>query len=148
MNSTMKKIFTSLFLCLGLFLATNSYAMFSSAPVANDPAVTNVNSEAKLGIDDLRNLSVKEIEAKIGHELSWKQKLAIKVLKSKAAKAERHPEKPATSTNNIIGFLLGLLLSLIGVLITYVAFQGERSTIKSAWIGFAVGLLLYILVLV
>jgi hypothetical protein len=39
-------------------------------------------------------------------------------------------------------------LSLIGVLITYVAFQGERSTIKAAWIGFAVGLLLYILVLV
>ena len=144
----MKKFFTSLFLGLGLLLASNSYAGISNLPAANDVAAANVNEDAKLGIDDLRNLSVKEIEAKIGHDLTWKQKLAIKVLKSKATKAEKHPEKPATSTNNIIGFLLGLLLSLIGVLITYVAFQGERSTIKAAWIGFAVGLLLYILVLV
>ena len=144
----MKKFFTSLFLGLCLLLATSSYAGISNLPAANDAATANVTEDAKLGIDDLRNLSVKEIEAKIGHDLTWKQKLAIKVLKSKATKAEKHPEKPATSTNNIIGFLLGLLLSLIGVLITYVAFQGERSTIRSAWIGFAVGLLLYILVLV
>lgn len=143
----MKKFFTSLFLSLGLLLATHSYAGISNLPAANDAAAANVTEDAKLGIDDLRNLSVKEIEAKIGHDLTWRQKLAIKVLKSKATKAEKHPEKPA-STNNIIGFLLGLLLSLIGVLITYVAFQGEKSTIKSAWIGFAVGLLLYILVLI
>jgi len=144
----MKKLFIFLFLCLGLLLANNSYAGISNLPALNDAAAANVSAEAKLGIDDLRNLSVKEIEAKIGHDLTWKQKLAIKVLKSKATKAENHPEKPAVSTNNIIGFLLGLLLSIIGVLITYVAFQGEKSTIKSAWIGFAVGLLLYILVLV
>ena len=144
----MKKFFTSLLLGLGLLLATSSYAGISNLPAANDAAAANAPEDAKLGIDDLRNLSVKEIEAKIGHDLTWKQKLAIKVLKSKATKAEKHPEKPVASTNNIIGFLLGLLLSLIGVLITYVAFQGERSTIKSAWIGFAVGLLLYILVLV
>jgi hypothetical protein len=142
----MKKLFIFLFLCL--LFASNSYAGISNLPPANDAATTDVSAEAKLGIDDLRNLSVKEIEAKIGHDLTWKQKLAIKVLKSKATKAEKHPEKPAASTNNIIGFLLGLVLSIIGVLITYVAFQGERSTIKAAWIGFAVGLLLYILVLV
>ncbi|WP_421794594.1 hypothetical protein [Haliscomenobacter sp.] len=142
----MKKLFIFLFLCL--LLVSNSYAGISNLPAASDPVAANVSAEAKLGIDDLRNLSVKEIEAKIGHDLTWKQKLAIKVLKSKATKAEKHPEKPAASTNNIIGFLLGLVLSIIGVLITYVAFQGERSTIKAAWIGFAVGLLLYILVLV
>lgn len=144
----MKKFFTSLFLGLCLLLASSSYAGISNLPVANDAAAANTTEAPKLGIDDLRNLSVKEIEAKIGHNLSWKQKLAIKVLKSKATKAERHPEKPAVSTNNIIGFLLGLLLSIIGVLITYVAFQGENSTIRSAWIGFAIGILLYILVLV
>jgi hypothetical protein len=144
----MKKFITSLFLGLGLLFASSSYAGISNLPAVNDAATANVTEDAKLGIDDLRNLSVKEIEAKIGHDLTWKQKLAIKVLKSKAIKAEKHPEKPAVSTNNIIGFLLGLLLSIIGVLITYVAFQGENSTIRSAWIGFAIGLLLYILVLV
>jgi hypothetical protein len=142
----MKKLFIFLFLCL--LLVSNNYAGISNLPAANDAVGENVSAEAKLGIDDLRNLSVKEIEAKIGHDLTWKQKLAIKVLKSKATKAENHPEKPAVSTNNIIGFLLGLLLSIIGVLITYVAFQGEKSTIRSAWIGLAIGLLLYILVLV
>ena len=144
----MRKFFTSLLFCLGFLFTTNSYAVISSMPAANVAEAANLNSDAKLGIDDLKNLSVKEIEAKIGHELTWKQKLAIKVLKNKTAKAEANPDKPSTSTNNILGFLLGLLLSLIGVLITYVAFQGETRTIRSAWIGFAVGLLLYILVLV
>lgn len=147
MNSTMKKFFTSLFLCLGLLLATNSYAMFSKAPAANDPVATNVNPEAKLGIDDLKNMTVKEIEAKIGHELTWKQKLGIKMLKNKAAKAERHPEKPAASGSTLIGLLLGLVLFLIGVLIAYIAFADDRNVIKGAWIGAAVVLVLYLVVL-
>lgn len=91
----MKKFFTSLFLGLCLLLACNSYAGISNLPAANDAAAANTTEAPKLGIDDLRNLSVKEIEAKIGHDLTWKQKLAIKVLKSKATKAEKHPEKPA-----------------------------------------------------
>lgn len=138
----MKKLFTILFLCVGTLLATTTYATVSSAPVAGTEMV---NAEPKLGIDDLKTMTVKEIEAKIGHELTWKQKVAIKMLKNKAAKAEEHPDKPAGGGSTFIGFLFGFILGIIGVLITYIAFKGEQNTIKGAWIGFAALVLLILL---
>lgn len=138
----MKKFLATLFLCLGTFLATTTYATISNAPAVG---TETINAEAKLGIDDLKTMTVKEIEAKVGHELTWKQKLGIKMLKSKVAKAERHPEKPAGSGSTFIGLLLGLFLFLIGVLIAYVAFSNDRNVIKGAWIGAAVVLVVFLL---
>ena len=138
----MKKIFTILLLCVGTFLASTTYASVSTASAAG---TTNVEESAKLDIKDLKTMSVKEIEAKIGHELTWKQKVAIKMLKNKAAKAEEHPDKPAGNGSTFIGFLFGFLLGLIGVLITYIAFKGEKDTIKGAWIGCAAVVLLILL---
>lgn len=138
----MKKIFTILLLCVGTFLASTTYASVSTASAAS---TTNVEESAKLDIKDLKTMSVKEIEAKIGHELTWKQKVAIKMLKNKAAKAEEHPDRPAGNGSTFIGFLFGFLLGIIGVLITYIAFKGEKDTIKGAWIGFAAVVLLILL---
>ena len=138
----MKKLFTILFFCVGILLTTTAYATVSSAPATG---TETVNAEAKLGINDLKTMTVKEIEAKVGHELTWKQKLSIKMLKSKVAKAERHPEKPAGSGSTFIGLLLGLFLFLIGVLIAYVAFPNDRNVIKGAWIGAAAVLVLFLL---
>lgn len=138
----MKKIFTILLLCVGTFLASTTYASVSTASAA---VTANVEESAKLDIKDLKTMSVKEIEAKIGHELTWKQKVAIKMLKNKAAKAEEHPDKPAGNGSTFIGFLFGFLLGLIGVLITYIAFKGEKDTIKGAWIGCAAVVLLILL---
>lgn len=138
----MKKIFTILLLCVGTFLASTTYASVSTASAAG---TTNVEESAKLDIKDLKTMSVKEIEAKIGHELTWKQKVAIKMLKNKAAKAEEHPDRPAGNGSTFIGFLFGFLLGLIGVLITYIAFKGEKDTIKGAWIGCAAVVLLILL---
>jgi len=138
----MKKIFTILLLCVGTFLASTTYASVSTASATG---TTNVEESAKLDIKDLKTMSVKEIEAKIGHELTWKQKVAIKMLKNKAAKAEEHPDRPAGNGSTFIGFLFGFLLGLIGVLITYIAFKGEKDTIKGAWIGCAAVVLLILL---
>lgn len=138
----MKKLFTILFLCVGTLLATTTYASVSTAPASG---TETVGAETKLGIDDLKTMTVKEIEAKVGHELTWKQKLGIKMLKSKVTKAERNPEKPAGSGSTFIGLLLGLFLFLIGVLIAYVAFSNDRNVIKGAWIGAAVVLVVFLL---
>ena len=139
----MKNLFKILLLCVGVLFATNSYALISTASNPNETET----QDAKIGINDLKTLSVKEIEAKIGHDLTWKQKLAIKVLKNKAQKAEEHPDKPAIEGSSFLGFLLGFVLSLIGVLITYIVFSGEKKTIRGAWIGFLLGILLYVLIL-
>ena len=48
-----------------------------------------------------------------------------------------------TSDFNIGGFVLGLLLSVIGVLIAYLI--GDTNVIKWAWIGFAVFLVIFLL---
>lgn len=142
----MKKLLTILFLCVGTFLITNTYASVATAPSTGVGTAT-VEENTKIGITDLKDMSIKEIEEKVGHKLNWKQKLGIKMLKSKSAKAERHPEKPANSGSTLIGLLLGLVLFLIGVLIAYLAFSDDRNVIKGAWIGAAVVLVLYLLVL-
>ncbi|MDX2072017.1 MAG: hypothetical protein SFV55_26525 [Haliscomenobacter sp.] len=140
----MKKLFTILFLCVGTLLATTTYASVSTAPASG---TATVGAETKLGIDDLKTMTVKEIEAKIGHDLTWKQKLAIKMLKNKAAKAEEHPDKPASNGSTILGLLLGFVLGLIGVLIAYLAFKNDKDTIKGAWIGLAIWVVLFLLII-
>lgn len=145
----MKKLLTILFLCVGTFLITNTYASVATAPSTGAGTIT-VEENAKIGITDLKDMSIKEIEEKVGHKLNWKQKLGIKMLKSKstkAAKAESNPDKPAGSGSTFIGLLLGLVLFLIGVLIAYLAFGDDRNVIKGAWIGAAAVLILYLLVL-
>ena len=48
-----------------------------------------------------------------------------------------------SSDFNIGGFVLGLLLSVIGVLIAYLI--GDTTVIKWAWIGFGVFLVIFLL---
>jgi hypothetical protein len=48
-----------------------------------------------------------------------------------------------TSDFNIGGFILGLLLSVVGVLIAYLI--GDTTVIKWAWIGFGIFLIIFLL---
>jgi hypothetical protein len=51
-----------------------------------------------------------------------------------------------TSDFNIGGFVLGLLLGIIGVLIAYLI--GDRSVIKWSWLGFAIWFVVLLLALI
>lgn len=141
----MKKLFTILALCFGTLMSTNSYAVVAAPASAKQETVTQSPS---ISIEDIKTLSAKEIEEKIGQKLNWKQKLAIKLTKNKLAKADKAEDKPAEISGGFgIGLLLGFVLGLIGVLLAYVVFK-DKPTIKGSWIGFAAVLVLIILLTV
>jgi hypothetical protein len=140
----MKKLLTFLFFCLSLAFLPQSHASVATPTATAEQVSTDAT---KLSIQDLKTLSIKEIETKLGQELNFKQKLALKLLKAKAAKAEKHPDKPAGNGNTILGLLLGFVLGLIGVLIAYLAFKDQKDTIKGAWIGLAIWVVLLLLLI-
>jgi hypothetical protein len=126
-----------------------SNAAFRAAEISK---VYGFTLEKPVKVDDLLKLSVSEISAKTGHSFTWKERLALKVAKFQLQKVEKkarlsHSVADATSVNTYpIGFILGLLLSLLGVLITYVVFPNDNRAVSGAWVGCLTLLLLVLLV--
>lgn len=140
----MKRLFTILALCFGILMSTNSFA--AVVEPANSQQETVTQKSPSITIEDIKTLSAKEIEEKIGQKLNWKQKLAIKLTKNKLAKADKAEDKPAEISGGFgIGLLLGFVLGLIGVLLAYVVFK-DKQTIKGSWIG-VLGLVVLIILL-
>jgi hypothetical protein len=142
----MKKLFAILTLCFGILVSSNSFAAVVEPASSQEETVTQ--KSPSITIEDIKTLSAKEIEEKIGQKLNWKQKLAIKLTKNKLAKADKAEDKPAEISGGFgIGLLLGFVLGLIGVLLAYVVFK-DKQTIKGSWLGFAAVLVLIILLTV
>lgn len=140
----MKRLFTILALCFGILMSTNSFAVVGVP--ANSQQETVTQKSPSITIEDIKTLSAKEIEEKIGQKLNWKQKLAIKLTKNKLAKADKAEDKPAEISGGFgIGLLLGFVLGLIGVLLAYLVFK-DKQTIKGSWIG-VLGLIVLIILL-
>ena len=140
----MKRLFTILALCFGVLMSTNSFA--AVVEPANSQQETVTQKSQSITIEDIKTLSAKEIEEKIGQKLNWKQKLAIKLTKNKLAKADKAEDKPAEISGGFgIGLLLGFVLGLIGVLLAYLVFK-DKQTIKGSWIG-VLGLIVLIILL-
>ena len=73
-------------------------------------------------------------------------KIKRMVKKGKTVDLNTLSKEVDTSNFNIAGFVLGLLLNIIGVLIAYLI--GDRNLIKWAWIGFAVWIVILLLILI
>ena len=123
---------------------------------SSEPAPKSDNTVAApfsdMTVQDFLALTPKKYRELTGEKLSLTQKIALKMAQKKMRKAIKNNEKVDvatmaggldTSDFNIGGFVLGLLLSVIGVLIAYLI--GDTSVIKWAWIGFAVFLVIFLL---
>lgn len=135
-------IFSFLMLCL--VAVPSSYAMVESSTQPTIAAGDNTNPSKErttITMNDIKTLSIKELEAKSGHKLTWKQKLGLKLAKNKLA-------KDAGEGSVGLGFVLGFLLGLIGVLVAYLAFKEEKKTIKGAWYGLLASLALALIIIV
>jgi hypothetical protein len=113
---------------------------------------TAVSPLANMSVNDFLALTPKKYKELTGEKLSITQKISLKLAQKKIKKAIKNNESidPSvkadavdTSDFNIGGFVLGLLLSVIGVLIAYLI--GDTSVIKWAWIGFGVFLVIFLL---
>jgi hypothetical protein len=131
--------------------STSALTLPSAEPVPKSE--TTVSSPfAKMTVEDFLSLTPKKYRELTGEKLSLTQKISLKIAQKKIRKAVKNNEKVDgivmaeavdTSDFNIGGFVLGLLLSVIGVLIAYLI--GDTSVIKWAWIGFGVFLVIFLL---
>jgi len=103
------------------FILTLSVQGFSAVSVAPPKVQEKIKVTDQLTENDILNLSSKEIEQKIGKKLKFKEKVALKIAK-KNIKRVKAGKKPFDG----IGFILGLFLGLIGVLVAYLVLEEER----------------------
>lgn len=107
---------------------------------------------AGMTVEDFLSLTPKKYKEMTGEKLSLTKKISLKLAQKKIKRAIKNNESIDSTTMaeafdssdfNIGGFVLGLLLSVIGVLIAYLI--GDTSVIKWAWIGFGVFLVIFLL---
>lgn len=145
--------FSMLAFALMIFTIPSSALLVPSAipePVKKES--TAVSPFAGMSVQDFLAMTPKKYKELTGEKLSITKKISLKLAQKKIKKAFKNNEKidsvtmanaVDTSDFNIGGFILGLLLSIIGVLIAYLI--GDSSVIKWAWIGFGIALVIYLL---
>lgn len=159
----MKRLYSlSMIAAFILFSVSNTFAFISPAPVISKP-VTSESSNveptpspfAGMTIKDFLALTPKKYKELTGQKMTLSQKISLKIAQYKvkrAAKKNKQIELTKfadgidTSDFSIGGLVLGLLLGPIGVLIAYLI--GDRSVIKWAWVGGAIWLAIFLLVLI
>jgi len=158
----MKKTFI-LFLLMAVVSAT--YSSTSTTPVSStNPSIKATDVYVPIGkngqlisLMDLSEISVKDFENLSGKKMKFREKVSFKVKQRELKKninydgtfskkrVEKYFNKAALGgVFSISGLLLGLFLSLIGVLIAYLITTGDKKgRITWAWIGCAISLILW-----
>ena len=137
------KIF-SLFLLV--FSAISLNAALPPMKVATTDATIQLSSE------DLLALTPFKYEELTGEKLGLKGKLALYLLKKEVKKTGttepiQLEEELANNDGgfNLIGFLAGFFLSIIGVLLVFLLASNNKAMKRSAWLGFGIMVLLALL---
>lgn len=124
----------------------------TSVPFPPKADNTSVAPFSNMTVEDFLALTPKKYKELTGEKLSITKKISLKIAQKKIKRALKNNESidsvtmanaVDTSDFNIGGFVLGLLLSVVGVLIAYLI--GDTSVIKWAWIGFGVFLVIFLL---
>src|SRR5215212_8366278 len=165
----MKKI---LCLFVALALITSSYAAVvlpgkkesTVKPKLNaaDVLIPIGKNGETISLIQLSEIKVKDLEVLTGNKMNLADKIGFKFAQKQLRNSinadgtfsNRKLEKIAARAEDgsgfhLGGFALGFLLGLIGVLIAYLIKDDKKSSrTKWAWIGFGVGLLLWLIVFV
>jgi hypothetical protein len=157
----MKKI---VLLLIALATVASSFAVSSFAireRKATDVYIP-VGADKQISLYDLSTIKVKDFEKLSGRHMNFFNRLSFKIAQKKLQKSinadgtinNKKLEKvlaagdPSTGFH-LGGFALGFLLGLIGVLIAYLLNDDyKKNRVKWAWIGFGVGLILYLILVV
>lgn len=140
----MKANFFSLFLLV--FTAISLNAALPPMKVATTDATIQLSS------DDLLALTPAKFEELTGEKLGLKGKLALYLLKKEVKKTGttepiQLEEELANNDGgfNLIGFLAGFFLSILGVLLVFLLASNNKAMKRSAWLGFGIMVLLALL---
>jgi len=157
----MKKMITLLGFISFFFSAYSTTELTSTtkAPLRADEVYLPVGTTGHLiSFMDLSRISVKDFEALRGKKMKLSDKINFKLGQRELKKSinpdgtfnkrsiEKYLNKPTGPGGGFsgLGLLLGIFLSLIGVLIAYViAGADKRSRVTWAWIGAAISLIIW-----
>ena len=164
----MKKIII-LFALIGIFSSVNSTTNLIPSSVAKvrlkaDEVYLPVGKTGNLiSLMDLSRISVKDFETMSGQKMKFFEKVQFKLSQRQLKKSinedgtfsrksiEKYLTKPPYGGGGVFsltGLLLGLFLSLIGVLIAYLIGSDNKSRIRWAWIGAIISLIVWGAVLI
>ena len=116
-----------------------------------------------ISLMDLSRISVKDFETLSGEKMKFSEKVQFKLSQRQLKKSinedgtfsrksiEKYLTKPPVGGGGVFslgGLLLGLFLSLIGVLIAYLIGKDNKSRIRWAWIGAIISLIVWGAVLI
>jgi hypothetical protein len=154
----MKKLVLSVLVGLAaLMLMPSVYAANTAVVLPGSSAPTPIEdpTNAKL-VQEFLNLTPKKYYELTGKKMKMSQKISLKLAQMKVKRMLKKGKTVDllsltqkgidTSDFNIVGFLLGIFLFLIGVLIAYLI--GDDDVIKWAWLGAGLIAILWLLVLV
>lgn len=141
MKAKLNLLFFSLFFSLFLF-PNSANAVINPTPNNLSPSLEHFTGSTAISLDDIVNLSARELGKKRGKKLKLKERLGFFIMKKEIKRGRKKGKSDkeiiqALSDSNDSGqktanFLLGFFLGLIGVLIAYIAF---RDTVRYAWYG-------------
>ena len=114
---------------------------------------------APVTVEALLKMNSREFAEVIGHKLSLKEKIVFRIAQRELRKDMKREGLESDATLDVQemmaegeksfyfgGFILGLLLGLIGVLIAYLM-KKDKAFIRSAWIGWGVWVALLVILL-
>jgi hypothetical protein len=114
--------------------------------------VATTDATIQLSSEDLLALTPAKYEELTGEKLGLKGKLALYLLKKEVKKTGtteliQLEEELANNDGgfNLIGFLAGFFLSIIGVLLVFLLASNNKAMKRSAWLGFGIMVLLALL---
>jgi hypothetical protein len=158
----MKKIFI-LFVAFSIAATVFGTSGFSFLPKKASEVYLPVGSGGqKISLLDLTKIDVKSFETLSGRHLNFFDRFGFKLAQKKLRKSINADgtidnkkldkfldEGDHTTGFHLGGFALGFLVGLIGVLIAYlINDENKKNRVKWAWIGFCIGLVLYIILIV
>ena len=139
----MKKIFA---LCIAFSMAvTASNAAFVESKTGSNTEKKESygafkNAAVKAAAEEFVRMSRQDYEQVTGKHLSLVERAAFKIQQKRMKKELQRAAGDGTSS--VIGFVAGLFLSLLGVLLVYVL-SDDPNMRKWAWIGAVISLIVY-----
>ena len=165
----MKKVII-FFALIGIFSSVNSTTNLNPSSVphlrlkANEVYLPVGKTGHLISLMDLSRISVKDFETLSGEKMKFFEKVQFKLGQHQLRKSinedgtfsrksiEKYLTKPPPfgggGVFSLTGLLLGLFLSLIGVLIAYLIGSDNKSRIRWAWIGAIISLIVWGAVLI